>query len=216
MKRKLCALGLAALMLILAGFAAAQEGNPLTLSDRMVNITSQNHSATFQLYDTVAARAFYDQLPLTLELSNFRDAQWMFYPPERLPVTGDEAYHDGKKGELSYYKPWGDVFMLYEDFYAGDEMHRLGVEVEGVDTIAAMSGSAVIEKSAEGGMQEGAESKMTITVGEYVFSATLADNTSALALQELLVEGPLTIAMRDYGGFEKVGPLPRCLTQGDG
>ena len=56
-----------------------------------------------------------------------------FYPPKRLNVKAREAYHDGKKGELSYYAPWGDVFMLYKDFYAGDEMHRLGINVTGIE-----------------------------------------------------------------------------------
>jgi len=86
-----------------------------------VKITAMGHTAAFRLYDTVAAKELYDQLPLKLDLTNFRDAQWMFYPPEKLNVTAREAYHDGKKGELSYYEPWGDVFMLYKDFYAGDE-----------------------------------------------------------------------------------------------
>lgn len=121
--------------------------NGLPLSEMQVKITSQGQTALFQLYDTVAAEEFYDQLPLKLDLSNFRDAQWMFYPPRKLNVTAREAYHDGKKGELSYYEPWGDAFMLYKDFYAGDEMHRLGVGLSGVDKIAEMSGSALIEKN---------------------------------------------------------------------
>jgi hypothetical protein len=111
-----------------------------------VEVISQGKKATFQLYDTTAARELYEQLPLELDLTNFRDAQWMFYPPDKLNVKAEEAYHDGKKGELSYYAPWGDVFMLYKDFHAGDEMHRLGIGLSGVDDIAAMSGSAVIRK----------------------------------------------------------------------
>jgi hypothetical protein len=49
-----------------------------------VQISSQGHTATFQLYDTdtLAAKEFNQQLPLTLQLSNFRDAQWMLYPPD--------------------------------------------------------------------------------------------------------------------------------------
>ncbi len=130
----------------LGGDALAASGTPLPLSDMKVEILSQGKRATFRLYDTVAAGELYAQLPLELDLSNFRDAQWMFYPPEKLNVKADEAYHDGKKGELSYYAPWGDVFMLYKDFYAGDEMHRLGVGLSGVDDIAAMSGRALVRK----------------------------------------------------------------------
>jgi hypothetical protein len=60
-----------------------------------------------------------------------------------------KAYHDGKKGELSYYEPWGDVFMLYKDFYAGDKMHRLGLCISGIGEIAGMAGSVIIEKDGD-------------------------------------------------------------------
>lgn len=36
--------------------------------------------------------------------------------------------------------------MLYEDFYAGDEIHRLGICLEGIDNLAGMSGSILVEK----------------------------------------------------------------------
>lgn len=121
------------------------QASELTLSDMVIKISSQENVATFQLYDIEASQQLYQQLPLTLDLTNFRDAQWMFYPPHKLSVQQSEAYHDGKKGELSYYAPWGDVFMLYKDFYAGDEMHRLGVSIDGIDHIEPMSGSIVIE-----------------------------------------------------------------------
>ena len=130
---------------VMKSFASGDHG--LSLSDMHIRITSKEHMATFQLYDIAAARELYEQLPLKLELSNFRDAQWMFYPPKKLKVTSREAYHDGKKGELSYYAPWGDVFMLYKDFYAGDEMHRLGVGISGIDEIEAMSGTVQIERN---------------------------------------------------------------------
>lgn len=45
------------------------------------------------------------------------------------------------------YPPWGYAFMLYKDFYSGDEMHRLGVGLCGIDTISTMSGQALIEKT---------------------------------------------------------------------
>ncbi len=56
---------------------------------------------------------------------------------------------------------------------------------------------------------------MKITVGDTVFTATLAENSSAEALAELLQENPLTIEMSDYGNFEKVGPLGRSLPRND-
>lgn len=50
-----------------------------------------------------------------------------------------------------------------------------------------------------------------ITVGGETFAATFADNAGAQALSELLAEGPITIQMSDYAGFEKVGALGQSL-----
>jgi len=56
---------------------------------------------------------------------------------------------------------------------------------------------------------------MKITAGDTVFTATLADNSSAEALKELLSEGSLTINMSDYGSMEKVGPIGTSLPRND-
>lgn len=59
------------------------------------------------------------------------------------------------------------------------------------------------------------EPMLKITVGDYELSATFADNSSAEEFRELLVQGPVTVEMEDYGGFEKVGPLGTTLTRND-
>jgi hypothetical protein len=111
-----------------------------------IKITSKLNTATFRLYDTVAAKGFYEQLPLKLDLTNFRDVQWMFYPPKKVSVTAREAYHDGKKGELSYYEPWGDVVMFYGCFGSATGLYELGYAVSGSEHIEVMSGMIRIEK----------------------------------------------------------------------
>lgn len=59
------------------------------------------------------------------------------------------------------------------------------------------------------------ENSMKITAGDMTFTAALTDNSSAEALKELLVEGPLTINMSDYAGMEKVGPIGTDLPRND-
>lgn len=44
---------------------------------------------------------------------------------------------------------------------------------------------------------------------------TLADTEAALALAELLGNGPISVSLRPYGGFEKVGSLPQALPTSD-
>ena len=57
--------------------------------------------------------------------------------------------------------------------------------------------------------------KIYVTVNNRTMTATLSDNASAAAFHALLEQGDITIAMQDYGGFEKVGPLGTRIVQSD-
>lgn len=59
------------------------------------------------------------------------------------------------------------------------------------------------------------KSKMCLRIGDTTWTATLEDNSSAVALKELLAHGPVTVEMHDYGGFEKVGGLGASLPRND-
>ena len=54
-----------------------------------------------------------------------------------------------------------------------------------------------------------------MTVNDQTRSATLSDNASAVAFYSLLLNGPVTIEMHDYGNFEKVGPLGTSIVRSD-
>lgn len=56
-----------------------------------------------------------------------------------------------------------------------------------------------------------AQTKIYLTIGENTMSASLVDNISTRNLISLLEQGPISINMSDYGGFEKVGSLPQML-----
>ncbi len=186
--------------------------NGLALSDMYMEISSDGRTATFRLYDTVAAKELYNQLPLSLDLSNFRDAQWIFYPPEKLSVSRQEAYHDGRKGELSYYAPWGDVFMIYKDFHAGDEMHRLGIGISGINEIAGMSGHAVIEKKAPNQSKGDKTMQISIVAGGQEIIFELNDSQAS---KDLYSQLPLTIKVENYSSNEKIFYPSRKLGTGN-
>ncbi|MBQ7625027.1 MAG: hypothetical protein IJS65_07120 [Clostridia bacterium] len=57
---------------------------------------------------------------------------------------------------------------------------------------------------------------LVIDAGDRKIYAGFEDNPSAAAFKEKLNEGPVTVALSDYGGFEKVGELPWTLPASDG
>ena len=52
---------------------------------------------------------------------------------------------------------------------------------------------------------------MNVQVGDASFTAALEENDAVSVLIEMMEEGPVTIEMDDYSGFEKVGPLGTSL-----
>ena len=65
------------------------------------------------------------------------------------------------------------------------------------------------------GSGEDVTMKMNIAVNDSRFTATLVENAAVDALVDWMEEGPITLELSDYAGFEKVGPLGRSLPASD-
>ena len=76
----------------------------------------------------------------------------------------------------------------------------------GMALLAGCSGEA---QNQETDKKEWTTMKMSVQIGDQIFTATLADTKAAREFARML---PITITMNDYGGFEKVGSLGRSLT----
>lgn len=79
----------------------------------------------------------------------------------------------------------------------------------------AAASSQAAASSSENESVEDTAMKMKIEVNGSLFTATLADNAAADALVDWVEEGPVTLELSDYAGFEKVGPLGRSLPASD-
>ena len=71
------------------------------------------------------------------------------------------------------------------------------------------------EIPSNGASEKTTSMKLKIHVNDTTFTATLADNSSATALKELLQKGDLTLDMEDFSNFEKVADLPTTLPRND-
>lgn len=66
-----------------------------------------------------------------------------------------------------------------------------------------------------GSLNLSAQNSLYITVGGRSESITLVNNDATRRLLEILANGPMTLFLDDYGGFEKVGTLPTALPTAD-
>ena len=56
---------------------------------------------------------------------------------------------------------------------------------------------------------------MKMSISDVPVTVQWEDNESVRALQKMTEEGPVTIEMSMYGGFEQVGPIGRTLPRQD-
>lgn len=81
---------------------------------------------------------------------------------------------------------------------------------------ANVSREKAVQSSAEADDAVVSSTRVLVQVNGQSFTASLADTAAAEAFAERLAEGPLVLALSDYGGFEKVGSLGMQLPTDDG
>lgn len=89
---------------------------------------------------------------------------------------------------------------------------------QSTDMTETNESSTVSEESSQENPESRAEQQedtLYLQIGDTQLTAELADNSSAQALVDLLVDGSLTMDLQDYGNMEKVGPLGTELPRND-
>lgn len=98
----------------------------------------------FQLNNSSAAHALYDQLPLSVPAEDYSNDEKIFYPPNELD-TRDTPLAKGPAGTLAYYEPWGNVVLYYGECGGASGLYALGEAVSGTEQIETLSGELKIE-----------------------------------------------------------------------
>ncbi|KKA46395.1 hypothetical protein BZG72_01665 [Salinivibrio sp. PR6] len=85
-----------------------------------------------RLADSVATRDFLAQLPLTLEFEDYHGIEKVSDLPSRLSTDDAPAGFDPQVGSFTYYAPWGNLAIFYQDFGYANSLVNLGTVVSGM------------------------------------------------------------------------------------
>ncbi len=110
-----------------------------------ISVKAADKTIIFQLNNSTASKALYEQLPLEIKVEDYSSNEKIFYPPKKLS-TDNTPLAKSAAGDLAYYAPWGDVVMFYEDFGKASGLYALGQATAGAEYIRGLSGSVLIEK----------------------------------------------------------------------
>lgn len=116
---------------------------------RKLKLTVEGQKLSITLYDTPAANALYDILPLELTFEDFNGVEKISYPTDELPIEGEPDGCDPDVGDFCLYAPWGNLSIFYQDFRYSDSLIKLGHIDTGMEIISSMNEdfSAILEKA---------------------------------------------------------------------
>lgn len=91
--------------------------------------------ATAILDDNSSARDFLTLLPLTLTLQDYAQAEKIADLPRALALTGAAESNTPRRGDISFYAPWGNLAIFYADGKPSPGLVQLGRLDAGIDEI---------------------------------------------------------------------------------
>lgn len=121
------------------GFEEKEAVLDVEHSERNLKMIVNGQEFEVTLYDTPAANALYDMLPLELTFEDFNGIEKISYLPEELPTEGEPDGCDPDVGDLCLYAPWGNLSIFYQDFRESNGLIPLGRVENGIETIGSMN-----------------------------------------------------------------------------
>lgn len=130
------------------GFEEREADIEVENTERKLKMTVNGKEVDITLYDTHAANALYDMLPLDLTFEDFNGIEKISYLSQGLPTEGEPDSCDPDVGDLCLYAPWGNLSIFYQDFRYSDSLIMLGHIDSGMDVISSMDEdfSVILEK----------------------------------------------------------------------
>ncbi|WP_066913371.1 cyclophilin-like fold protein [Millisia brevis] len=126
MIRSVATLAVVAVLGLTACSAATDPAGPGGANVTPISIVIGGRTLDAVLSDNPAARSLLDQLPLTLDFSDYGGQEVLAQPPRPLDMDGMPAGESAPSGTIGYYAPDDVVVLYYTDVPRFTGIVRLG------------------------------------------------------------------------------------------
>ncbi|MFT0848743.1 cyclophilin-like fold protein [Actinomycetaceae bacterium L2_0104] len=100
------------------------------MSETSIRIVIGEQTLEARLWDNAAAQSLIDQLPLTLDFSDYGGQEVLAEPPRPLAMEGMPSGESAPEGTIGYYSPSEALVLYYSDVGRYNGIVRIG-EMEG-------------------------------------------------------------------------------------
>ena len=106
----------------------------------MLKMTFAGNEIYGEILNTRSGKEFLSQLPATLKFEDYNSTEKISYLQSKLSGQGEPEGFTPKRGDISYYMPWGNLAIFYRDFRYSRSLIKIGT-LNDIDKLANMSGS---------------------------------------------------------------------------
>ena len=117
------------------------EDDEENMEKARIKLTVNGNEIFVRLDDNVASKELLEMLPLTLTFEDFNSTEKIATLPSELSTEGLPSGYTPKVGDFSYYAPWGNLSIFYEDFRYSNSLYKLGTIESGTEILGNMNGN---------------------------------------------------------------------------
>lgn len=113
------------------------EGGDPGETSLKIGITVGSRTITATMEDNAAARDFLSRLPLEVTLSDYSNAEKIFYPSPALTTSKVARSCTPAPGDITIYVPWGNVAIFYKNGSRSNDLIRIGrIDGNGIEALS--------------------------------------------------------------------------------
>jgi hypothetical protein len=124
------------MLVVLARCRGGKHGI-ITRKMNRIRIVVGEQVLTATLASNATAQDFATLLPLTLTLRDYHHTEKISDLPRKLAMTGAPDGYQPAVGDITYYAPWGNLALFYQDFSYSYGLVRLGRLDAGLEMLTA-------------------------------------------------------------------------------
>ena len=118
-------------------------GNEVMAQDVIMTIADTDYKVTVD-ENTQAGKLFLNSLPLTLSFENFGSNERIAYLPKRLDMDSYDSHLSVKRGDMTYYVPWGNLAVFRKAYSSPSDLAPIGSMPENAISALEQSGDSEV------------------------------------------------------------------------
>ena len=110
-----------------------------------IKLTANGKEIIIRLNNNDTAADLISAMPCELDFSDFNGTEKIAYPAKTLNTTGVQSGTTPFAGDLTLYKPWGNLALFYKNWSYSDDLIPLGKIEKGIENISELNGTVKAE-----------------------------------------------------------------------